>query len=171
MADDLIRYDVLAQDALRGMVRKVLAEVAQTGLPGEHHFFITFNTRHPGVRISSRLRAQYPDEMTIVLQHQFWDLNVTETTFEVGLSFNGVPERLLIPFRAGSAFIDPHASFGLRFDAQTETEKGTAALPAAKDAPAPLPPASPPEPAPPQAATDASGAEVVSLDAFRKKGS
>jgi uncharacterized protein len=170
MADDLIRYDVLAQDALRGMVRKVLAEVAQTGLPGEHHFFITFDTRHPGVRISSRLRAQYPDEMTIVLQHQFWDLSVTETTFEVGLSFNGVPERLLIPFRAVSAFIDPHASFGLRFDAQADAEKNPAALPAAEEPAAPPPPTSPPEPAPPQAATDASGAEVVSLDAFRKKG-
>ena len=173
MAEDLIRYDVLAQEALRGVVRRVLAEVAQTGLPGEHHFFITFNTRYPGVRISSRLRAQYPDEMTIVLQHQFWDLSVTETAFEVGLSFNGVPERLLIPFRAVSAFIDPHASFGLRFDAQAGAEeKSPAALPAAEEPPAPLPPASLPEtPAPPQAAADASGAEVVSLDAFRKKGS
>ncbi|WP_245422332.1 ClpXP protease specificity-enhancing factor SspB, partial [Rhodoplanes serenus] len=83
--------DILTQDALRQVIRKVIGEVAQTGLPGEHHFFVTFETRHPGVRISSRLRAQYPEEMTIVLQHQFWDLNVTETTFEVGLSFNGVP--------------------------------------------------------------------------------
>jgi hypothetical protein len=84
MAEDLIRYDVLAQEALRGLVRKVLTEVAQTGLPGEHHFFITFDTRHPGVRISSRIRARYPTEMTVVLQHQFWDLAVTDSTFEVG---------------------------------------------------------------------------------------
>src|ERR671912_1271501 len=98
MAEDLIRYDVLAQEALRGLVRKVISEVAQTGLPGEHHFFITFDTRHPGVRISSRLKADYPNEMTVVLQHQFWDLSVTDTGFEVGLSFKGVPERLQVPF-------------------------------------------------------------------------
>ena len=100
MAEDLIRYDVLAQEALRGLVRKVLAEVAQTGLPGEHHFFVTFDTRHPGVRISPRLKAEYPGEMTVVLQHQFWDLTVTDSAFEVGLSFKGVPEQLLVPFRA-----------------------------------------------------------------------
>jgi hypothetical protein len=91
MAEDLIRYDILAQDALRGVVRKVLSEVARTGLPGEHHFYVTFATLAPGVRISSRVLAQYPEEMTIVLQHQFWDLTVTEQAFEVGLSFNGVP--------------------------------------------------------------------------------
>src|SRR5918993_5018404 len=100
MAEDLIRYDVLAQDALRGLVRRVLAEVARTGLPGEHHFFITFDTRHPGVRISPRLREQYPDEMTIVLQHQFWDLVVTEAHFEVALSFNGISEKLHVPLDA-----------------------------------------------------------------------
>src|SRR5918997_421754 len=116
MAEDLIRYDVLAQEALRGLVRKVLAEVAQTGLPGEHHFFVSFDTRHPGVRISPRLRNEYPTEMTVVLQHQFWDLAVTDTAFEVGLSFMGVPEHLVVPFRAISSFIDPHASFALKFD-------------------------------------------------------
>ncbi|MBA3518910.1 MAG: hypothetical protein H0T75_15010, partial [Rhizobiales bacterium] len=85
MAEDLIRYDILAQEALRGLVKKVLVEVAQTGLPGEHHFFITFSTQHPGVRISSRLKAQYPTEMTVVLQHQFWDLAVADSAFEVGM--------------------------------------------------------------------------------------
>jgi len=116
MSEDLIRYDILAQDALRGVVRKVLSEVARTGIPGEHHFFISFATRAPGVRVSSRLLAQYPDEMTIVLQHQYWDLSVTEQAFEVGLSFNNVPERLLIPFSALKGFTDPSAQFALQFE-------------------------------------------------------
>ena len=116
MAEDLIRYDILAQDALRGVIRKVLSEVARTGLPGEHHFFITFATQAPGVRISSRLLAQYPEDITIVLQHQYWDLTVTEQAFEVGLSFNGVPERLLVPFSAIKGFLDPSVQFELRFE-------------------------------------------------------
>jgi hypothetical protein len=161
MAEDLIRYDVLAQEALRGLVRKVLAEVVQTGLPGEHHFFITFDTRHPGVRISSRVKAKYPSEMTVVLQHQFWDLAVTDSTFEVGLSFQGVPERLLVPFRAITAFVDPHVGFGLKFDPPPEI--AIAAIPADEAVAAPVgdPPAAEPAPA-------ETGA-VVSLDAFRKK--
>jgi hypothetical protein len=171
MAEDLIRYDVLAQEALRGLVRKVLTEVAQTGLPGEHHFFITFDTRHPGVRISSRIRAQYPSEMTVVMQHQFWDLTVTESSFEVGLSFKGVPEKLFIPFRAITGFVDPHASFGLKFDPPPETALIAAASPG--QAPA-LPiedkrkeKAGPELPAAKPA--EAGNAAVVSLDAFRKK--
>jgi hypothetical protein len=162
MSEDLIRYDVLAQEALRGLVRKVLSEVAQTGLPGEHHFFITFDTRHPGVRISSRLKAQYPEEMTVVMQHQFWDLTVTESTFEVGLSFRGVPERLLVPFRAISGFVDPHASFGLKFDPPPEAlvadnEEGPVEEIALVAEPEVLPPPA------------GEPASVVSLDAFRKK--
>src|ERR1051326_8339406 len=97
MTDDRIRYDVLAQQALRGVVRQVLTDVAKTGLPGEHHFFISFDTRAPGVRISARLREQHPEEMTIVLQHQFWELSVSERVFEVGLSFGGVSELLVVP--------------------------------------------------------------------------
>ena len=116
MAEDLIRYDILAQDALRGVLRKVLSEVSRTGLPGEHHFYISFATRAPGVRISSRLLAQYPEDMTIVLQHQYWDLTVTEHAFEVGLSFNGIPERLLVPFAAVKGFLDPSVQFGLQFE-------------------------------------------------------
>lgn len=116
MAKDMIRYDVLAQDALRGMLRKLLGEVTQTGLPGEHHFFVTFSTTSPGVRISNRLKAQYPEEMTIVLQHQFWDLMVNEHAFEIGLSFNAIPERLHVPFMAIKAFYDPSVQFGLQFD-------------------------------------------------------
>ncbi len=178
MPEDLIRYDILAQDALRGVIRKVLSEVARTGLPGEHHFFITFATLAPGVRISSRLLAQYPEDVTIVLQHQYWDLTVSEQSFEVGLSFNGVPERLLVPFSAIKGFLDPSVQFELRFE--------VSARPAAAgdvDAPEPVE-ALPAGPAVPrQAATETTAdadenegeaqaapmAQVVSLDAFRKK--
>ena len=182
MAEDHIRYDILAQEALRGVMRKVLAEVARTGLPGNHHFFITFLTGAPGVRISPRLREKYPEQMTIVIQFQYWDLKVTDTGFEVGLSFSDVPERLEIPFSAVRGFYDPSVNFELEFDVKTETsteaeakpakpqaETGKAAAPAkksdtkkksaetAKEAPAAA--------APP----GAKSAEVVSLDSFRKK--
>jgi hypothetical protein len=116
MATDHIRYDLLAQNALRGVVRTVLADVAKKGLPGEHHFKITFNTGAPGVRLSDRMRAQYPEAMTIIMQHQFWDLRVDETAFEVGLSFGGVPERLAVPFEAVTAFFDPAVQFGFQFE-------------------------------------------------------
>ncbi len=120
MAEDLIRYDIIVQDALRGAVRKILAEIARTGLPGDHHFYISLSTTAPGVRISSRLRERYPDEMTIVLQHQFWDLAVHEHAFEVGLSFNGVPERLLVPFAAIKGFFDPSVQFALEFEPRAQ---------------------------------------------------
>jgi hypothetical protein len=116
MATDHIRYDLLAQNALRGVVRTVLADVAKKGLPGEHHFKITFNTAAPGVRLYDRMRAQYPEAMTIIMQHQFWDLRVDETAFEVGLSFGGVPERLAVPFEAVTAFFDPAVQFGFQFE-------------------------------------------------------
>ncbi|MXQ10124.1 SspB family protein [Microvirga makkahensis] len=194
---DLIRYDLLVQDALKGVVRKVLIDAGKDGLPGEHHFYISFQTDYPGVRLSNRLREKYPQEMTIVLQHQFWDLNVTEHTFEVGLSFSGIPERLLIPFDALTGFFDPSVQFGLKFDSQDDEEEEDAEAP-----PAPQPirnsepvelkqPRKPlsaaeikpaPEKAPARAEVstnetppdaDAAGssgsAEVVSLDAFRKK--
>ncbi|MFE1603064.1 SspB family protein [Methylobacterium sp. ID0610] len=131
MADDLIRYDLLVQDALRSVVRKVLGDAAREGLAGEHHFYVSFRTDYPGVRISQRLREKYPQDMTIVLQHQFWDLGVTEHSFEVGLSFSGVPERLLVPFEAVTGFFDPSVQFGLKFelgDGQASDE--TAAPPA-----------------------------------------
>ena len=130
MADDLIRYDLLVQDALRGVVRKVLTDAAREGLMGEHHFYVSFRTEAPGVRMSQALREKYPQDMTIVLQHQFWDLNVTEHAFEVGLSFSGVPERLLVPFDALSGFFDPSVQFGLKFDlseaGETPEEANTA---------------------------------------------
>jgi hypothetical protein len=191
MAVDHFRYDLLAQHALRGVVRQVLADVAKKGLPGEHHFYITFDTTAPGVRISERLRAQYPREITIVLQHQFWDLVVSDEAFEVGLSFKGVPERVTVPFAAIKGFIDPSVQFGLQFETAApgegrpespqggeEPEAKTRrqhAQPSseATHLPAPLPAepagaeqtaASAKKPAQP-----AGGAEVVRLDRFRKK--
>jgi hypothetical protein len=115
MPTDHIRYDILAQEALRGVLRTVLEDAARNGLPGEHHFFITFDTNAEGVVLSERMRAQYPEEMRIVLQHQFWDLIVSDDGFEVGLSFGGIPERLAVPFQAIRAFVDPSVEFGLQF--------------------------------------------------------
>jgi len=197
MPDDHIRYDLLAQQALRGVVRTVLADVAKKGLPGEHHFKITFNTAAPGVRLSDRLRAQYPETMTIILQHQFWDLAVGERGFEVGLAFGGISERLAVPFDSIVAFYDPAVQFGFQFeaiDAIPAGERGDAAKDAAKAAPAredksaqqtaALPPgkrtagkksepaAAPAKPAePPNGGDDKpdGGGEVVRLDRFRKK--
>jgi uncharacterized protein len=153
MPEDLIRYDILAQEALRGVVRKVLSEVVKTGLPGEHHFFINFVTRAPGVRMSQRLLDQYDKEMTIVLQNQYWDLKVNETGFEVGLSFDGQHENLAIPFSALKGFFDPSVQFALRFDV-TDEATGSDEPDGPDDTP-------PPE--------DNGGEKVVSLDSFRKK--
>ena len=182
MADDQIRYDILAQEALRGVMRKVLAEVARTGLPGSHHFFITFMTGAPGVRISSRLKERYPEQMTIVIQYQYWDLKVSETGFEVGLSFSDVPEKLEIPFSAVRGFYDPSVNFELEFDVRAEAVEADPAPPAtlpAGKAPEPAKPkarkAAKDAPAEAEAGADAGddnggkGAEVVSLDSFRKK--
>ena len=113
MPEDLIRYEALVLDALRGVVRSVLQRVLKRGVPGDHHFFITFDTQAPGVGLSKRLKDQYPQEMTIVLQHQFWDLAVTDDRFEVRLSFNNIPERLVIPFGAVRIFQDPSVHFAL----------------------------------------------------------
>lgn len=176
MATDHIRYDVLARDALRGVLRRVLSDAAAHGLPGEHHFFITFISKAEGVKISPRLLAQYPDEMTIILQHQFWDLVVTEDRFEVGLSFGGIPERLVVPFQAIKSFFDPSVQFGLQFEPSEAVADTPPApkLPATAPAPAAVAaPASPPEAAPTQESPGptppSEGAEVVRLDRFRKK--
>src|SRR3972149_7128022 len=115
MAEDEIRYDLLTQDALRGVVRQVLSRVQREGLPGEHHLYIAFDTGAEGVSVSKRLKEQYPEEMTIVLQYQFWDLQVTNDRFEVKLSVSNIPQRLLVPFSAVEAFYDPSAQFGLQF--------------------------------------------------------
>lgn len=120
MAVDHIRYDILAQEALRGVVRTVLADTAKNGLPGDHHFYITFDTRADGVRVPPRLKSQFPEVMTIVLQHQFWDLGVGETGFEVGMSFGGIPERLAVTFASIKEFVDPSVPFGFKFEPQPE---------------------------------------------------
>jgi hypothetical protein len=146
---DHIRYDLLTQQALRGVVRNVLAETAKKKvLPGDHHFYISFDTRAEGVRLSDRLKAQYPEQMTIILQHQFWDLKVSDEGFEVGLSFGGVPERLVVPFAAIKGFFDPSVQFGLQFEEVTDSEEANsgAAGETGKDKPASkkkLPPAPP----------------------------
>jgi hypothetical protein len=184
MAEDLMRYDLLAQDALRGVVRFALKRVEQDGLPGEHHFYIAFDTTAPGVRVSERVRQQYPQEMTIVLQHQYWGLEVTEDRFHVELSFDNIPEKLTIPFTAIKGFFDPSVQFGLQFEAGEANENavlddatGTVndddepAVQAVGDvteatelseAPSADADAEP-------ADTDAEPEKVVQLDAFRKK--
>jgi len=171
MAQDHIRYDILAQDALRSVIRKVLSEVAVTGhLPGEHHFFITFLTNAPGVRISQHLKAKYAEQMTIVVQHQFWDLKVTESLFEIGLSFSDTPEKLVIPFNAIRGFYDPSVSFELEFDvpAAEEEEEHSAEITAYPAAPEKVEDNGE-EPTPPTGGDDNKGGSVVSLDSFRKK--
>jgi len=175
MATDHIRYDVLARDALRGVLRKVLTDAATHGLPGEHHFFITFLSRADGVKLSPRLLAQYPEEMTIILQHQFWDLVVSEERFEVGLSFGGIPERLVVPFSAIKSFFDPSVQFGLQFE-PTEaageapaTHLPAAPAPSALAVPAAAPAAGEQTETPEEPAKPSEGAEVVRLDRFRKK--
>jgi hypothetical protein len=175
MATDHIRYDVLARDALRGVLRRVLTDAAEHGLPGEHHFFITFLSTAEGVKLSPRLLAQYPEEMTVILQHQFWDLVVTDDRFEVGLSFGGIPERLVVPFHSIKSFFDPSVQFGLQF----EPADAVANEAPASNAPvAPAPSAVTPAPALPVSTTadttsdpvkSGEGAEVVRLDRFRKK--
>ena len=120
MANDLIRYDLRVQDALRGVIRKVLTDAARDGLPGEHHFQVAFRTDAPGVRLSVEMRRRFPQEMTIILQYQFRELSVTDSAVEVVLFFNHVPERLLIPFDAITGFFDPSVDFGLRFDVRGE---------------------------------------------------
>lgn len=156
--ESLLPYDDWMEDALRHVVAQALRYAASQGLPGGHHFYITFRTDHPGVSIPARLKAQYPEEMTIVLQHQFWDLVVDEEAglMSVGLSFGGVPANLRIPFAAMTAFADPFVRHGMRF------RVAEAAAPAA---PEPEPP--PPEPAPEPPKTE--GPQVVSLDAFRRR--
>ena len=192
---DHIRYDLLTQQALRGVVKTVLTDAVKKGLPGEHHFYISFDTRADGVKLSQRLRAQYPEEMTIILQHQFWDLEVGDEGFDVGLSFGGVPERLHVPFEAIKGFFDPSVQFGLQFEEVTEGGQDNASPPGAIEAKTvgkkkrrpgpqragtPVPTVANPQEPPPKAEPagkpeeppsppNRGGAEVVPLDRFRKK--
>jgi uncharacterized protein len=163
MTTDYIRYDILAQNALRGVVRTVMADAAKKGLLGDHHFKISFDTTAPGVKLSPRLREQYPQEMTIVLQHQFWDLEVTEEAFEVGLSFSGIPERLRVPFDAINGFFDPSVQFGLQFATIVEDEEEDDASEAESAPPVPTKPAErkPPAKAATPSAKSATGPRAV----------
>lgn len=134
-AEPHIDYEALAQGAMRAVVRSVLTRVAKTGLPGEHHFYIAFNTKAPGVSLSPRLKERYPEEMTVVLQHRFWDLMVTEDRFEVNLTFDSIPERLVVPFTAIKVFFDPSVPYGLQFeDASLGTGQGGPTLSGEDDA-------------------------------------
>jgi len=166
MSEDSLRYDKMVEDALRGVVRDALIQTAQDGLFGEHHFYITFRTRHPGVRVPPHILARHPDEMTIVLQHQFWSLDVSEEHFEVTLSFSGVSERLFVPFAAITGFADPSAKFGLQFQVEEDEEFDDEDLPDEEPAAiaAELAAAAAKDEEPP-----AEGAKVIALDAFRKK--
>ena len=154
--DSLIPYDEIVQEALRAVVGRVLGEVESTGiLPGEHHFYITFKTAAAGVDIPRHLTERVPDEMTIVIQNRFWDLKVREDGFEVGLSFNQAPARLVIPFAAITGFVDPAVNFALQFQAQADESGPQAHEEAENDHPG----AEPVE----------DGSNVVSVDFSRKK--
>ncbi len=154
--DSLIPYDEIVQEALRAVVGRVLGEVEATGtLPGEHHFYITFKTGAAGVEIPRHLSERFPDEMTIVIQNRFWDLKVREDTFEVGLSFNQAPAKLIIPFAAITGFVDPAVNFALQFQAQADEPGPQAHEQAENDHPA--------------LAAVEDGSNVVSVDFSRKK--
>ena len=182
MNNHLIRYDLLVQDAMRGVVRKVLGEVAALGeLPGEHHFTITFHTDAPGVKISRRLAEQWPREMTIILQHQYSGLLVDDLGFAVTLSFRSVPESLYIPYESVTMFSDPSVEFGLKFNIEDDRDEIDTA-PARRPGPSLVRPEPAAEPAPtlapaktesapvnrPEPVKDV-GDKIVSIDAFRKK--
>lgn len=155
-----INYGQLMHKALRQLIADVLAQVARDGLPGKHHFFVTFDTAHPGVDMAQSLRDRYPGTMTIVIQEWFEDLAVMNDRFSVTLNFGNVPEPIVIPFEAITTFVDPSVEFGLRFDARTEAED---AAPEEEESEPP-----PPTPIKPKPGAGAGSAGVVSLDKFRK---
>ena len=180
---DRFHYDALVDDALRGVVRRVLTQVAEKGLPGSHHFYISFRSTDPGVSLPEYLRAKYPEEMTIVLQHQYWDLVLGADFFEVTVSFNKQQERIRVPFAALSAFVDPSVRFGLQFDRKDKAATGdkpdkaasTTALPAPEKRPPLVAPAGDETAATPQdgkadeTKPEDPASKVVKLDSFRKK--
>jgi uncharacterized protein len=187
MATDLIRYDLLVQDALRSVVRKVLSDTARSGLVGEHHFNIAFKTLAPGVVVPPPFRQRFPDEMSIILQHEFWDLAVSEEAFEVSLNFSRKPERLTVPFDAITGFADPSVPFGFKLEPKMP-EVAPEAAPSRTAGPNRSPPAAkqqettPAAVSPTRSASVAKASErpikteeppgkakVVSIDAFRKK--
>jgi uncharacterized protein len=183
MATDLIRYDLLVQDALRSVVRKVLADTARNGLVGDHHFNIAFKTQAPGVAAPAVVKQRFPDEMSIILQHEFWDLVVTQDAFEVSLNFSRKPERLIVPFDSITGFTDPSVPFGFKLEPRVSETAGRASVEEEKGAPpspvvakpVPVKPSARPASAPKSAQNaekptePPSETKVVSIDAFRKK--
>ena len=166
----ILRYDRMVEDALKGVLRAAL-KASESGLPGDHHFYITFRTGDAGVGLADYLRARYPAEMTIVIQHQYWGLEVDDEKFAVTLSFDRVNERLVIPFAAVTAFADPSAKFGLQFQGQVSAAEAASSDTVAKLEAKPLPAA--PASNHPESDKDAPGegekGQVIALDAFRKK--
>jgi len=167
MPQDLMRYDLMAQKALRGVVRLALERISQSGLPGDHHFYISFDTQAPGVKMSERLRQEYTEEMTIVLQHQYWGLEIGDDVFEVELSFNDRPEKIVIPYVCIKGFFDPSVQFGLQFENDSDIEQAEVPVEpesstvANNDETESMPVAA--------VASGGGSADVVVLDAFRKK--
>ncbi len=153
MKDSSLLYDEMVQDAMIGVVKRVLTVAAHDDLPGDHHFYVTFATRFPGVELPDRLLEEYDQEMTIVLQHDFWDISVDDDRFSVSLNFNSIPAHLVVPYRSIMNFFDPSVKFGLQF---------TVAVPDVAGRPAPKLETAQPEP-------EDEGGDVVNLDAFRKK--
>ncbi len=162
MVETNIDYAGFVDSAMRGVVRDILRVVERTGIPGQHHFFISFRTDFPGVTMSDMLRSKYPQEITIVLQHQFWELNVEQERFKVSLSFNNIPEKLVVPFAALTGFADPSTKFGLQF--HVEQREAPAANVSGSTGAAPVF-----ENIAPEEDDDGKGAEIITLDAFRKK--
>lgn len=175
-------YPKMIDTAMRSVVRDALTQVARDGLPGEHHFFISFQTNFPGVSISPQLKSRYPEEITIVVQHQFWDLKITDTQFSLMLSFNNIPEKLVVPFDALTAFADPSIKFGLQFHGKSATasdqpsnnsearaEQPVACPATGKTGKEKPPAASFEEETPTEETTAANDEKVISLEAFRKR--
>lgn len=177
MTQDTIDYPGLIDSAMRNVVREALIHVDKFGLPGDHHFFISFQTNYPGVSISPQLKSRYPEEITIVVQHQFWDLKITKAQFSIMLSFNNIPEKLVVPFDALTAFADPSIKFGLQFHGKkpattatsTEGEEAVACPVTGKNGTERPPMAAFEEDAPSEETTAANDEKVVSLEAFRKR--
>lgn len=165
MTQDQLHYPSLIDNAMRGAVRDVMKRVQTTGLPGDHHFYISFLTQFPGVKMSEQLKSRYPKEITIVMQHQYWDFKVEDAQFGVTLSFGGVPEKLVVPYAAMTAFADPSVKFGLQFQtaepAENDDAQHTAELL--------LEPSAATIVAPQEPTDEDGGAEIISLDSFRKK--
>lgn len=159
MTEDVLRYDRMVETALRGVVRDALLLVQREGLPGGHHFYITFRTQFPGAEVPAHMVALHPEEITIVIQHQFWDLNVSDTGFEITLSFNQTPETCRVPFAAITGFADPYAKFGLQFQAEDELDDDEDEDSVEDDE------AAPDDTDKPEPTTG----QVIALDSFRKK--